>query len=87
MLDEKCLPDGVGLLGLRHRPEFFVGQVELPEALRDEVVVDQQFIDAPKQKLAECRVVKMRMDVVNRRASDDVGDRFAKGGRGMHGVI
>ncbi len=87
MIDKQRLPDGVGLLHFGHRPELVVGQVELPETLGDEVVVDEQLIDPPEQQFAKRRVVKMRMNIVDRRAMDDVGDRFTKGGGGMHGTV
>src|SRR5687768_5559165 len=86
MVDEEGLPDRVRLLRFGHRPELVVGQIELPETLRNQVVVDEQFIDAPEKQLSERRVVEMRMDVVNRSACDDIGDSFAKSGGGGHDV-
>src|SRR5207249_9397829 len=46
-------------------------QVKMQKGLGDQVMIDQQVIDAPEQQPSECRIVEMSVDVVNRGGSDD----------------
>ena len=89
VLDEERVPNHVRLLAFGHGPELVVSQVELPEALRDKVVINQQVINAPQQQLAERGVVEMRVDVIDRRGEDGLfnlgGERGpAFGGDGVN---
>lgn len=84
MVDEKRLPDRIGLLRFRHRPELVAGQIELPEALGDQVVIDEQFINPPQQQFAERGIVEMRVDVEDGRGFDDIGNEGSDVCGGLH---
>ena len=74
MLEEKLIPDEICLCGLGQFPEIVVRDAEIPEALGDEVMVDEQIVNSPKQQLAESGIVKMSMDVIDRSLGDDLFD-------------
>lgn len=87
ILDEKGVPKHLRLRRLAGCPELVVRDIEVTEPFSDEVMVDEQLVDTPKQEGTEGRVVEMGMDVPDRGGVDDAGDTGQQGGVGRHGRI
>src|SRR5689334_7164416 len=79
MLQEQGVPNQIGLGRLGHTPKFLVRHFEVAKRLGHEVVVNQQFVDSPKQQLLESGIIQVRMDIEDRRRSYQVLDLPCQG--------
>jgi hypothetical protein len=71
MFHEQLFPDQIGLGGFGQLPEPVAGCCRVTETFGDQVMVNQQIVDAPEQQLLEGRVIEVRVDVTHRRGGYD----------------
>ena len=79
MFDEEGLPNQIRLGGFGEGPEFVVRNLLVAHGLSDEVMIHEQFVEAPEQEFLESRIIEVRMDVRDGSGHHDVFDLFGKG--------
>jgi len=85
VLHEQLVPDEFGLCGLRQRPEVRVGHRKASVNLCNEVMVGEEFVEAPEQQVAEGRRIDVGVDVEDGRLIHDTADGGLDGGAGLEG--
>jgi hypothetical protein len=65
IFEKKKIPDELGLLGLLHGPKFLIVHLVIAERFSHQVMVGEEFVDSPEEQRSECRIVKMRVNVVD----------------------